>query len=62
MSELEELLSTMEMLRAKYYPNLPAELVRDIIEVQQTYLEDEVEARRQIQALVERYILEGDWH
>jgi len=57
-SEINELIETIESLRAKNFPSLPVELVRRLIEIQYSYLEDDAEASRRIAAEVEQYLNE----
>lgn len=51
---------TLQTIRAEEYPNLPKELIAQIVEIEANYIDDRLEARRQIDALVERYLDSGD--
>lgn len=59
MNEVQEIIETLESIRAKHYKELPASLVVELIQIQHTCGEDDAEANRRITAAVERYLTEG---
>lgn len=59
---LKDLFETMESLRQLRYPDVPAELVGAIIEIQSQHLEDKDkgEGKRRISALIADYLLDKE--
>jgi hypothetical protein len=61
MTPEEELLDTIEEIRRKQYPELPAELVKQIIRTEQAYPDDRSEASRRISEAIDQQLnREGD--
>lgn len=61
MTPEEELLDTIEEIRRKQYPELPAELVKQIICTEQAYPDDRSEASRRISEAIDQQLnREGD--
>jgi hypothetical protein len=52
----QELVNTIEMIRARDFPDLPAELVRDIVLVEGDYTENRPEAYKRVMAAVDAYL------
>jgi hypothetical protein len=61
MTPEEELLDTIEEIRRKQYPELPAELVKQIIRTEQAYPDDRSETSRRISEAIDQQLnREGD--
>lgn len=56
---VDDLLRTLEKLREEEYPSIPEELVQEIVEIENDFVEDRNEAQRRIDDLVDSY-LSGD--
>jgi hypothetical protein len=53
---LDDILITIEKIRSEQFPGVPEDLVRQIIEVEASSVDDERFLMRQINQLVDRYI------
>lgn len=54
--EVEELLRALETIRAEQYPDVPAEIIREIVLAQFEYQDDRSEARRNTVKTLEDYL------
>ena len=53
---LDDILTTIEKIRTEQFPEIPQELVRQIIEIEAKSVDDERFLMRQINQLVDNYI------
>ncbi len=58
--DVEDILSTVEEIRSKKYPDIPEELVKQIIEVEAEYLEQRSEAAKRISKLIGDHVGERE--
>jgi hypothetical protein len=56
MTHKDELLDTIEEIRKKSFPELPADLVRDIVLIEQNFTDNRQEAYKQIGSAVDAYL------
>lgn len=54
--EVEELLRALETIRVEQYPDIPAELIREIVLTQFEYQDDRTEARRNTVKNIDDYL------
>ena len=54
-----EWLDVVEKLRAERYPDLPASLVRDVLSVQEKYVDSPGDALRNIRSIITAHLEEG---
>ena len=52
----DELLDTIEEIRKKSFPGLPADLVKDIVLIEQNFTDNRQEAYKQISNAVDAYL------
>jgi hypothetical protein len=52
----QELLDTIERIRTQVFSEIPAELVRDIVLIEQDYTENRTEAYKRVMAAVDAYL------
>ena len=56
MSSLSDLQETVEAIRAERYPNLPAEVVRRILDVEDEHVEDRGPAPRLVETVIDAWL------
>ena len=56
MTHQDELLDTIEEIRKKSFPELPADLVKDIVLIEQNFTDNRQEAYKQIGSAVDAYL------
>lgn len=54
--EVEELLKTLEKLRAEKYPEIPAELIKDIVNAQFEHQDDTTLGSRETKKLIDDFL------
>lgn len=54
--ETDDLKGTLENIREQEYPDLPADLVEHIVEIEYDSLEDRARAPKEINKIVEEYL------
>ncbi|MEK4362057.1 DNA modification system-associated small protein [Paenibacillus sp. FSL M8-0212] len=54
--EVEELLRALETIRDEQYPDIPAEIIREIVLTQFENQDDRTEARRNTVKLIDSYL------
>lgn len=54
--EVEELLRVLEKIRAEEYPDIPANVIRDIVLIQFENQDDRTEGRRNTIKIIENYL------
>ena len=52
----QELLDTIEEIRKKNYPNVPADLVKQIVMAEQNFIENRSEAYKRISQAIDEYL------
>jgi len=57
-SSMDDLITSVQWLRAEKYPDLPGTLVTQILELEADFLENQAEALKRIAHLVESYLNE----
>jgi hypothetical protein len=58
-NEPTDIIETLEKLREKNYPELPADMVRKIVEAEYETLENRSQSRKNVSAIVEEHF-EGE--
>ncbi len=58
--EVEELISVLEMIRAEQHPEIPSELIRDIVEAEFECADNRVQARKETKRLIDVYLKKVD--
>jgi hypothetical protein len=56
MNEFEEMISVIEKFRKKDFPNIPADLIRDIIISESNYLDNPTDAIQQTRHYLDEYL------
>jgi RIO-like serine/threonine protein kinase len=59
MSDVDALIKTVQDLRYKKYPDLPEDLVNEILKIEIECTDDRVEALKRIRLVVENYLNKG---
>lgn len=54
--EIEELVAAVEVLRARDFPDLDADLVRSILDIHQRQSEDRAEAKRRTELRINQWV------
>lgn len=54
--EVEELLRVLETIRAEQYPDVPVEVIRNIVLTQYEYQDDRTEGRRNTNKIIDDYL------
>ena len=54
----DELLDTIEEIRKNSFPELPADLVKDIVLIEQNFTDNRQEAYKQISSAIDAYLSE----
>ena len=57
--EVEELLKVLEAIRAEKYPDIPPELIKDIIQAQFENQDDRAQGRRNTKKLIDDFLKEA---
>lgn len=57
--EVEELLKVLEAIRAEKYPDIPSELIKDIIQAQFENQDDRAQGRRNTKKLIDDFLKEA---
>ena len=54
-SDIDDLIETVQKLRIEKYPDIPAALVNKIIEAEAKFIDNRVEASRNVAAIIDDY-------
>lgn len=54
--EIDELISVLEKIRAENYPEIPASLIRDIVNAEFSSQDDRVKARQDTQKIIDDFL------
>lgn len=58
--EVEELIGVLEKIRAEQHPEIPSELIRDIVEAEFERTDDRAQARKETKCLIDDYLKKVD--
>ena len=58
--EVQELLNVLESIRAEKYPNVPAELIAQIVQTQFEYQDDRSEGNHKTKNLIDEFLITLD--
>jgi hypothetical protein len=60
MTHEDELLNTIEEIRKRSFPGLPAHLVKEIVQIEQNFTDNRQEAYKQIGRAVDAYLKDSN--
>jgi len=60
MTHEDELLNTIEEIRKRSFPGLPADLVKEIVQIEQNFTDNRQEAYKQIGRAVDAYLKDSN--